>query len=50
MQTNFGAATGDAIPLVFNVLRGLFLLYVGISLVRVINGARQDEDWVRAVA
>ncbi|ASC70399.1 hypothetical protein XM38_013370 [Halomicronema hongdechloris C2206] len=45
MQTNFGAATGDAIPLVFNVLRGLFLLYVGISLVRVINGARQDEDW-----
>ncbi len=45
MQTNFGAATGEAIPLVFNVLRGLFLLYVGISLVRVINGARQDEDW-----
>ncbi len=45
MQTNFGAATGEAIPLVFNVLRGLFLLYVGISLVRVINGARQEEDW-----
>ncbi|ESA34126.1 hypothetical protein N836_18520 [Leptolyngbya sp. Heron Island J] len=45
MQTNFGADTGDAIPLVFNVLRGLFLLYVGISLVRVINSARQDEDW-----
>ena len=45
MQSNFGAATGDAIPLVFNVLRGLFLLYVGISLVRVINGARQEEDW-----
>lgn len=50
MQTNFGADTGEAIPLVFNVLRGLFLLYVGISLVRVINSARQDEDWVRAVA
>jgi hypothetical protein len=45
MQSNFGADAGDAIPLVFNVLRGLFLLYVGISLVRVINGARQDEDW-----
>lgn len=29
----------------FNVLRGLFLLYVGISLVRVINSARNDEDW-----
>jgi hypothetical protein len=45
MQTNFGADAGDAIPLVFNVLRGLFLLYVGISLVRVINSARNDEDW-----
>ena len=41
----FGAAAGEAIPLVFNVLRGLFLLYVGISLVRVINSARNDEDW-----
>ena len=50
MTTNFGTAAGDAIPLVFNVLRGLFLLYVGISLVRVINSARNDEDWVRAVA
>ncbi|EDX74071.1 hypothetical protein MC7420_4056 [Coleofasciculus chthonoplastes PCC 7420] len=36
---------GDVIPLVFNVLRGLFLLYVGIALVRIINAARQDEDW-----
>ena len=45
MTTNFGTAAGDAIPLVFNVLRGLFLLYVGISLVRVINSARNDEDW-----
>ena len=45
MQTNFGANAGDAIPLVFNVLRGLFLLYVAISLVRVINSARNDEDW-----
>lgn len=33
MTSNFGTAAGDAIPLVFNVLRGLFLLYVGISLV-----------------
>jgi len=49
MSETFGEA-GDAIPLVFNVLRGLFLLYVGISLVRVINSARNDEDWVRAVA
>ncbi|MDF5730189.1 MAG: hypothetical protein PUP92_19770 [Rhizonema sp. PD38] len=38
-------AAGQAIPLVFNVLRGLFLLYLGISLVKVIQAARQDEDW-----
>ncbi|NJM22399.1 MAG: hypothetical protein HC907_28675 [Richelia sp. SM1_7_0] len=36
---------GEAIPLVFNVLRGLFLIYLGISLVKVIQSARNDEDW-----
>ncbi|BAY93641.1 MULTISPECIES: hypothetical protein [unclassified Tolypothrix] len=35
----------EAITLSFNVLRGLFILYLGISLVRVIQAARQDEDW-----
>lgn len=45
LQSNFGSAAGDAIPLVFNVLRGLFLLYVGVSLIRVVNSARHDEDW-----
>ncbi len=35
----------QVIPLVFNVLRGLFVLYLGISLVRVVQAARQDEDW-----
>lgn len=35
----------QVVPLVFNVLRGLFLLYLGISLVRVVQSARQDEDW-----
>ncbi len=43
-----GAFTGisaDAIKLVFNVLRGLFLVYLGISLVRIVNSARNDEDW-----
>ena len=33
------------ISLVFNVLRGLFLLYLGIGLVKVIQAAREDEDW-----
>jgi hypothetical protein len=43
-----GQFTGadEAITLSFNVLRGLFILYLGISLVRVIQAARQDEDWV----
>ncbi|MGL5194590.1 MAG: hypothetical protein ACRC8Y_13470 [Chroococcales cyanobacterium] len=36
---------GGVIPLVFNVLRGIFLIYVGIALVKVINAVRQDEDW-----
>ncbi|MBD2450497.1 hypothetical protein H6G76_25760 [Nostoc sp. FACHB-152] len=37
--------TTAVIELFFNVLRGLFLLYVGISLVRIIQAARNDEDW-----
>ena len=43
-----GQFTGanEAITLAFNVLRGLFILYLGISLVRVIQAARNDEDWV----
>ncbi|MFN6568209.1 hypothetical protein [Dendronalium sp. ChiSLP03b] len=49
MTTNFGnggnAQTTAVITLFFNVLRGLFLLYVGISLVRIIQAARNDEDW-----
>lgn len=37
--------TGTTIDLFFNVLRGLFLLYLGIAIVRVIQAARNDEDW-----
>ena len=42
-----GQFTGadEAIVLSFNVLRGLFLLYLGISLVKVIQAARDNEDW-----
>jgi hypothetical protein len=36
---------GEVVPLVFNVLRGIFLIYLAIALVRVINAVRQDEDW-----
>ncbi len=49
MTNTFGNAgnpqTTAVVELFFNVLRGLFLLYVGISLVRVVQSARNDEDW-----
>ncbi|MGF2037493.1 MAG: hypothetical protein RMZ43_019605 [Nostoc sp. CmiVER01] len=49
MNGAFGNAgngqTQAVITLFFNVLRGLFLLYVGISLVRIVQAARNDEDW-----
>jgi hypothetical protein len=49
MQTAFGGAnnaqTQQVIDLFFNVLRGLFLLYVGVALVQIIQAARNDEDW-----
>jgi hypothetical protein len=49
MNGAFGNAgngqTQAVIELFFNVLRGLFLLYVGISLVRIVQAARNDEDW-----
>lgn len=35
----------QAVSLIFNVLRGIFLLYIAMSLVGVINAVRKDEDW-----
>ncbi|MBD2434868.1 MULTISPECIES: hypothetical protein [Fischerella] len=44
-----GATTGSntqaAVSLVFNVLRALYLLYIAVSLIGVINAVRKDEDW-----
>ncbi len=34
-----------AISLIFNILRALYLLYIAISLVGVINAVRKDDDW-----
>ncbi|MEA5502998.1 hypothetical protein VB735_07750 [Halotia wernerae UHCC 0503] len=34
-----------AVSLIFNVLRGIYLLYIAISLIGVINAVRKDEDW-----
>jgi len=42
--TNAGGAD-TAVSLIFNVLRAIYLLYIAISLVGVINAVRKDEDW-----
>lgn len=36
------------IPLIFGTLRIIFIIYIGIALVRVINAFRNDEDWTTA--
>lgn len=45
-----GQASGvdTLIPLLFGTLRVIFIIYIGIALVRVINSFRNDEDWVTA--
>jgi hypothetical protein len=45
-----GQASGvtTLVPLLFGTLRVIFIIYIGIALVRVINSFRNDEDWVTA--
>jgi hypothetical protein len=42
-ENNSGTQT--AVSLIFNVLRGIYLLYIAVSLIGVINAVRKDEDW-----
>jgi len=47
-ETWFNATFPDlatVTPLIFGVLRGLFLLYIAVSLIRVVAAARNDDDW-----
>ena len=39
------SGTVAAVSLVFNVLRAIYLLYIAISLIGVVNSIRKDEDW-----
>ncbi|MBH8573070.1 hypothetical protein I8752_08590 [Nostocaceae cyanobacterium CENA369] len=39
------SGTQAAVSLIFNVLRAIYLLYIAISLIGVINAVRKDEDW-----
>ncbi|MBH8562207.1 hypothetical protein I8748_08465 [Nostoc sp. CENA67] len=43
--TTNSTGTNTAVSLIFNVLRGIYLLYIAISLIGVINAVRKDEDW-----
>lgn len=48
LTTSGDAATNSgtqAVSLIFNVLRALYLLYIAVSLIGVINAVRKDEDW-----
>ncbi|HAG82506.1 MAG TPA: hypothetical protein DCL61_15420 [Cyanobacteria bacterium UBA12227] len=49
MTQAFGNAGGTditpVIEIIFNVLRGLMLIYLGVSLIRVVQASRNDEDW-----
>ncbi|MBW4512175.1 MAG: hypothetical protein KME64_37630 [Scytonematopsis contorta HA4267-MV1] len=41
----FEGVDEQIIRFVFAVLRGLFLIYLGINLIQVVQKARNDEDW-----
>jgi hypothetical protein len=43
--TTNASGTQTAVSLIFNVLRGIYLLYIAVSLIGVINAVRKDEDW-----
>jgi hypothetical protein len=43
--TDTNSNTQTAVSLIFNVLRAIYLLYIAVSLVGVINAVRKDEDW-----
>ncbi|MEH2203137.1 MAG: hypothetical protein V7K53_03505 [Nostoc sp.] len=45
LTANNGGAGETPVSLIFNVLRAIYLLYIAISLVGVINAVRKDEDW-----
>lgn len=36
---------GEVVPVVFGVIRALFLIYIAVALVRVVQAARNDDDW-----
>lgn len=46
METSSGLSLDKTISgLIFNTLRLVFVIYLGISLVKVVNSAREGDDW-----
>jgi|SRR5579883_2865973 hypothetical protein len=45
LSQNGTGGSQAAVSLVFNVLRAVYLLYIAVSLISVINAVRKDEDW-----
>ncbi|MGK7874461.1 MAG: hypothetical protein AB4426_14485 [Xenococcaceae cyanobacterium] len=41
-------SSGAAVPIVFNTLRALYIVYLAVAFIGVFNTVRQDEDWVAA--
>ena len=33
------------VPLIFGVLRAIFVIYIAIAVIRVLVAARNDDDW-----
>lgn len=46
--TDTFSSSGAAIPIVFNTLRALYIVYLAVAFIGVFNAVRQDEDWVAA--
>lgn len=46
--SNTFTSSGAAIPVVFNTLRALYIVYLAVAFIGVFNSVRQDEDWVAA--
>lgn len=44
-STNTNDSQNGVISLIFNVLRAIYLLYIAVSLIGVINAVRKDEEW-----
>lgn len=45
LNTSFPGIPPGVLPLIFNIVRALFILYLLFGLLQVINSVRQGEEW-----